>query len=58
MGFSFSQSLFDLAPQSHRRAAFLLQKPQAVPQPDNFSLFAGVHASVEQKENRLASRYR
>jgi hypothetical protein len=43
MGFSFSQSLFDLPPHSHRLAAFLFQKSQATPQPDDFSLFLGVH---------------
>jgi hypothetical protein len=43
MGFSFSQCLFYLAPYSHCLAAFLFQKPQAIPKPDDFSLFPGVH---------------
>jgi hypothetical protein len=43
MGFSFSQCLFYLAPYSHGLAAFLFQKPQAIPKPDDFSLFPGVH---------------
>jgi hypothetical protein len=57
MSFSFSQSLFDLAPQSHRAPAFLFQKPQAVPQPDDLSLFTGVHVLWEHKVNILTSRY-
>jgi hypothetical protein len=56
MGFSFSQCLFDLAPQSHRLAAFLFQKPQAIPKPDDFAFSTGVHASLEQKENKMTSR--
>jgi hypothetical protein len=57
MGFSFSQSRFNLPPHSRRRAAFLFQKPQPIPQPDDFSLFPGVHTSLEQKENNMTSRY-
>jgi hypothetical protein len=57
MGFSVSQSLFDLPPHCHRLAAFLFQKPQAIPQPDDFSLFPGVHTLLEQKENKMTSRY-
>jgi hypothetical protein len=57
MGFSFSQGDFNQAAHSRRRAAFLFKNPQAVPQPDDFPLFAGVHASLEQKENGMTSRY-
>jgi hypothetical protein len=56
MGFSFSQSLLDLAPHSRCRAAFLFKKAQAVPQPDDFPLFAGVHTLWEHKGNDMASR--
>jgi hypothetical protein len=31
MGFSFSQSLFDLAPHGHRLAALPFEKAQAIP---------------------------
>jgi hypothetical protein len=30
---------------------------QAIPQSDDFSLFPGVHASLEQNENKVTSRY-
>jgi hypothetical protein len=56
IGFSFSQSLFDLAPHGHGLPAFLLQMSQAVPQPDDFALSVGVHTSLEQKENEITSR--
>jgi hypothetical protein len=56
MGFSFSQGLFDLTADSRRLAAFLFQKPQAIPQPDDFALFAGIHAIREHNMNSMASR--
>jgi hypothetical protein len=57
MGLSFSQSLLNLAPHGQHLAAFSFQKPQAVPQPDDFAFSADVHAALEQKENNLTSRY-
>jgi hypothetical protein len=57
MLFSFGQGDFNQPAHSRRRSAFFFQKPQAVPQPDDYSLFPGVHASLEQKGNDVASRY-
>jgi hypothetical protein len=57
MGFSLSQSLFDLAPNGHRLAALPFEKAQAIPQPDDLAFSVGVHALLEQKENDMTSRY-
>jgi hypothetical protein len=55
MALSFSQSLFDQPAHRGRWPAFLFQKPQAIPQSDDFSLLPGVHPLREQKQNNLAS---
>jgi hypothetical protein len=38
MSFSFSQGDFNQPADIRRLAAFLFQKPQAIPQPDDFLL--------------------
>jgi hypothetical protein len=39
MALSFGYSLFDQAANSSRLAPFLFKNPQAIPQPDDFSVF-------------------
>jgi hypothetical protein len=45
MTVSFGQSFFNLLADSRRLAAFPFKKPQAIPQPDDFLLFSGVHSA-------------
>jgi len=40
--FVFGQGLLDLPRHGRRRAAFPFEKPQPVPQPDDFPLLVGV----------------
>jgi hypothetical protein len=44
--------LFRSAADSRRRLAFLFQKPQAIPQPDDFSLFPSVHTRLEKNRTK------